>query len=213
MRCVSSAEELPVVSRKATGSIPVRTAMTCSSRWPRMPLSHGGNTGSNPVHVTMARSFSGLGQRFFTSSTRVRLPYAPPTIRTGSRTGKGLDDHAVAQPGRASVCTEGHSFKSCLYVSRRLVAVSDRTGACSSFGRAPALQAGGSRFDPGLVHLERGVCRTGEATAFQAEVLGSSPRRRSFARVPHHGVRAFDQGSISVPEESRPRAPFLWVRS
>lgn len=45
---------------------------------------------------------------------------------------------------------------------------------CSSFGRAPALQAGGSRFDPDLIHYGA-LAQLEERYLGKVEVRGSAP--------------------------------------
>jgi hypothetical protein len=45
------------------------------------------------------------------------------------------------------------------------------SGGCSSIGRAPALQAGGHRFDPGQLH----------------QITGNSDRNRQEAKLPNAG--------------------------
>ncbi len=60
-----------------------------------------------------------------------------------------------------------------------------RKWACSSAGRAPALQAGGRRFDPGHVHqISLGACDvSGGAEKAEAAKL---PGALCFSEVHHH---------------------------
>ena len=51
----------------------------------------------------------------------------------------------------------------------------DAVGGCSSVGRAPALQAGGQRFDSAHLHQKGSQLRWLERTPDKREVGGSSP--------------------------------------
>lgn len=70
---------------------------------------------------------------------------------------------------------------------------SGSTWACSSAGRAPALHAGGQRFNPAQVHHER-LAQSGEHLPYKQKVGGSSPS-------------AFTYGLVAQLVEQRIEAP------
>ena len=71
-------------------------------------------------------------------------------------------------------------------------------GALAQLGRAPALQAGGRRFDPDRLHQVCSVSSVGEHLFYTQGVVGSNPTRSTSHGMAEHWR---DQGAVNAPRK------------
>ena len=101
---------------------------------------------------TVSRSSRGLGHRPFTAVTGVRLPYGIPCGSLAQLVEQLTFNQLVAgsNPARPTILL--HEAWLFIFIYLESEGKGTLMWAISSVGRAPALQAGGHWFEPGIAH-------------------------------------------------------------